>query len=480
MSRALAGQTISYTSSMLLTRGVAVVWLIVLPHFLSAAEYGVFGLITTAAALINLLVPLEVTQGLARYYPTAELDDAQKYSSSAWTFTLLMLGLTAFVLLIYSPTLCTDLLGNEQYLLVFRLAVGFCVLNTLLYFVQNQFRWDFRSREFFVGSLLFAFTTLALSIGGAFLRDPLSGVVLGQIVGIAIAVGYGGVKQLPALSLGISMVHLKRMLRFSLPVVASSLALYLSTYVSRFFVQHSVGLREVGLFIWASQVASLPPLLLLGVQASLTPFIMKNFAKDETPALIARLFEGVVALELTLCLGLGLLLPDFIYWAGYTNYAAAAPLVLMLAPAQLLFQLYVFSPGFAVAKRTDLQLAVSIVAALAAIGFNYLLVGSFAGVGAAFATMGASLVFFGCWFAVGNRLYHIPIRWLRIALLTIAFAAFSIVGGSNLLPAGKGGFSVRLGLTGAVMAVVVALRLIDFRRLIQLVRRPRREAPVLS
>lgn len=479
MSRALAGQTISYTSSMLLTRGVAVVWLIVLPHFLNTAEYGVFGLVATAAALINLLIPLEVTQGLARYYPTAEPSDAKKYVGSAWTFTLLALGLTAVVLLTYSKYLCNALLGNEKYLFVFRLAILFFILNTMLYFLQNQFRWDFRSRDFFVGSMLFALGTLAFSIGGAFfLPDPLSGILLGQILGVAVGVGYGIFKLRRTLSLAIQGAYLKRMLRFSYPLVGGSLALYLSTYVSRFFIQHSAGLSEVGLYIWASQVASLPPLLLLGVQASLAPFIMKHFAEAGTPGVIARIFEGVVGLELTLCLGLGLLFPDFIHWAGYMNYAAAAPLVLLLAPAQLLLQLYVFSPGFAVAKRTDRQLFVSVVGAIAAVAANYLLVGRFGGVGAAVATLFASSVFLGAWFVLSNPLYRIPVRWFRVAALTAAFAAFSAIGSSDFIPLGVTGFLLRLALTLALLVIVIAIRLLDLRQLVQLMRRPRQDAIV--
>ena len=81
MIRRLVEHTAAYTLANLASRGTVLIWLIVLPSFLSAADYGVLGLIITTAALVNLLIPLEVTQGLARYYPTAEPRDKRLSNS---------------------------------------------------------------------------------------------------------------------------------------------------------------------------------------------------------------------------------------------------------------------------------------------------------------------------------------------------------------------------------------------------------------
>jgi O-antigen/teichoic acid export membrane protein len=468
--RNLIGHTAAYTFANLVSRGTAVAWLIVLPSFLSVADYGALGLIVTTAALVNLLVPLEVTQGLVRYYPTAELPDKKAFVATAWTFTLLMLVAAGGLALLFSIPLCELLLGDLAYLTAFRIAIATFVLNSIFYFIQSQFRWDFRSRDYTVVTLLFAVFTLVLSIGlAATFADPLTGVLVGQVLGLAVGFVAGVSRLRKTLGLGIDGTKLKILLRFSLPLVPAGLAIFLSNYAGRFILQDLLQLSDVGLFTWASQVASIPALLLLGVQAALTPLVMKHHAEPETRSVIARAFEAIFAVELCLCLGAGLFAPDLIRWLGYDDYAGAGPLVMVLAPALMLLQVYVFAPGFAVGERTDLQLMVSILGAVAAVAFNYLLVGAFGLIGAAFATLGSSALFIGAWFVLSHRLYPTPVRWVRLALFALATAAIAAVG-MAVTGSGLADLAIKLGLVALLAAVALTLGLVQVNAIARLLR----------
>ena len=103
--RQLIGHTAAYTFANIVSRGTILVWLIFLPAFLSTAEYGVLGLIMTTAALVNVLVPLEVTQGYARYYPTAPDREKRSYAATASTFTLAALAAPAGAAWLFAPWL---------------------------------------------------------------------------------------------------------------------------------------------------------------------------------------------------------------------------------------------------------------------------------------------------------------------------------------------------------------------------------------
>ena len=87
MIRELVGHSATYTLANLISRGTVLVWLIVLPRFMSSADYGALGLILTTAALFNL-VPLEIGQALGRYYHAADGDEKGNWASTAWIFTL--------------------------------------------------------------------------------------------------------------------------------------------------------------------------------------------------------------------------------------------------------------------------------------------------------------------------------------------------------------------------------------------------------
>ena len=165
MIRQLLTHTVAYTFANIVSRATVLVWLIVLPSFLPPSAYGALGLILTAAALVNVVVPLEISQSVGRYYAVAEGADKRGYAATAWTFTIMMLAGAGVLALVLAEPLCRLLLGNLDYLPVFRMAIAFFVLNTSFYFIQTQLRWDFRSRDYVVVSIVFALITLGCSIG---------------------------------------------------------------------------------------------------------------------------------------------------------------------------------------------------------------------------------------------------------------------------------------------------------------------------
>jgi len=256
-------------------------------------------------------------------------------------------------------------------------------------------------------------------------------VLAGLVAGAGIGLVFAMVRLRGAIEWKIDLEKLRRMLRFSLPLVPASLALLLSTYASRFILNDLLTLTDVGLFTWASQLASIPGLMLVGVQGAVTPLVIKHHAEPGTPVLLARGLETVLAGGLWVCVALGLYTPELIRLLGYSQYAGAAPLVPILAPALLFVQVYVFAPGFMIAERTGLQLLISLLGAGAAVAFNYVFVAQGGAVGAAFATLVSSTLFIGSWFWISQRFYPVPVNWGRIALM-VAAAAGCEAGGARL------------------------------------------------
>ena len=89
-----------YTVGHTLTSGIAIFLLPIYTRYLSPTEYGVIDLFMVIAAIINLTIALEITQGIARYYQEGK-DEKEKreYPSSAFWFTVLVYLL--FILISY-------------------------------------------------------------------------------------------------------------------------------------------------------------------------------------------------------------------------------------------------------------------------------------------------------------------------------------------------------------------------------------------
>jgi O-antigen/teichoic acid export membrane protein len=192
---------------------------------------------------------------------------------------------------------------------------------------------------------------------------------------------------------------------------------------------------------------------------------MKHHSDPQTPGVLATSFETIFAGALWLCVALGLFTPELVQLLGYLSYARAAPLVILLAPALLLLQLYVFAPGFAVAERTGLQLLVSVLGAAAAVIFNYLLVGAAGLEGAAIATLASSAVFIGSWFILSHRLYPLPVKWLRLCLFTIAAAVCGAVGMGLTAPGMPRSIILNIALLAILGACAGILGFLRLRRL---------------
>ena len=464
-TRRFAADSVAYGTATIISRATLVVALLVLPFLLTPRDYGALSMIVTVAALAAIVVPLEISQAIARYYAPAPPAQQKAYASTAWTFLLLML--LGFLILgqVLADPLCILILGDPVYVPAFRVALLLMALNCLFYFLQNQCRWEFRTAEFVLISLVFAFLTLALSLGlGMVIDPPLFGVVLGQVLGAAVAVGLGAFGLRKSFAFRIDAAKLRQLLAFSLPLVPASLALYLSVYASRLILNGLSSLEDVGLYTLAVQIGGIATLGIVGIQAALTPLVMAHHQKPQTPGQVARLFEVTIGLAVVGCLALGLFAPELIYYAGNPAYASAGPLVLLLAPAMFMAQLYVFAPGFAVAKRTVWQMWVSVASALVGILANFLLIPVWGITGAAVATLASSIVFLSLWFALSQRLYPIPVRWGPVAVASVAGALLGAAGNGL----SYGSMFAALLTKGLILAVAVALvlmiGLVPFRK----------------
>ena len=64
-------QSAAYGMATILSRATLLISLLVLPYLLTPRDYGALSMLVTVTALIVIIVPLEISQGLARHYAPA-------------------------------------------------------------------------------------------------------------------------------------------------------------------------------------------------------------------------------------------------------------------------------------------------------------------------------------------------------------------------------------------------------------------------
>jgi O-antigen/teichoic acid export membrane protein len=457
--------SLTYGLASLLSKGLAIFLLPIYTRVLTARDYGAYDLLLTLGTLANLIVALEISQGLARYWAdTKDQDGRRKMAGTALWFSGGMYGLFLVLGLVFSAPLSRWFLGAEGFLSAFQLGLGFIAANGIYYLLLNQFRWELRSSAYAVASFAFAFATLVFAVIFCFwLGMGLEGVMLSQLLAASCAalLSWGMLRS--SFTWSFDARFLRRMLAFSAPLVPAGLAIFISLYVNRVALSHYASLDEVGLFGIASRLAGVAGLIMVGIQSALTPLVYQHFQESETPARIAMLFNWFLAVAMVACLGLTLTAEKLLLIFTTPEYMAAASLVAYLAPALLLSQMYIFAPGIGIRKKTYWQLLVAILAAGVSMLGNWLLVPRWGGTGAAVATLLSALVFFVAWVGVSQRLYPIPYAWARIVMATLGFGV--CVGLGLALDAMEASFWVALSgkvvLSAMLLSVILGCGLVS-------------------
>ena len=409
------------------TRSIGLLLLPLYSRVLSPSDYGLFDLILATAAIAAIIVPLEVSLGLAREYPDAASQaEKRRYATTAWLFTIAMYGLFTVVAVALHFSAVTPRFTPIP-LPVLGFGLAYVVLMGLLYFLQNQLRWELRGLNYSIVTLLNAVGggALAALLGWHYgLHGVLIGLVLGALCAIALARAFLGESLRGNWDTG----KLRLMLGYSLPLVPASLSALVTLYVDRALLSYYSGLHDLGLFAVGYRVASISLLGLVGIQGALIPLIYSHHAAARTPADIARLFRWFAGLSILLCGFLGLFASEILRVLVAPSFQDASKIVMILAPACVMMQLYFFFPGMFLAKKTWLQLGVQATAALVNISICLWLIPMFGFVGAALGNFFASVIFCVIWATASQNHYPILFEW-RIIFGGVALYAVAIAVG---------------------------------------------------
>jgi O-antigen/teichoic acid export membrane protein len=209
---------------------------------------------------------------------------------------------------------------------------------------------------------------------------------------------------------------LKSMLKFSMPLVLSSAAAIVSTFVDRVVVRESLGLHALGVYGVAARFASIVGILTVGLQAALSPLIYRLWRKADTAAKLHQVFRFYCAAMIPVLGGLSLFSPEIIFITSGQSFRDASLVLPPLAAASMLSSLYIFTPGLFLSGRTAIASSLNILGAVVNLGFCIILSRTVGIVGAALASAVAALVVFTGHALLGCRYFSVPFEKSHLAV----------------------------------------------------------------
>ena len=436
MIRRFLADSAVYGVAALLSQGIGLLLFPFLAHHFSPQQYGVIDILTLVAIIANLTVALEVNQGLGRQFVDASERERVEYASTALLFTIGAYTVFAIVALTLAVPLTHVLLAPSVDPWITRVAIVWIWIAGIVYLAQDQLRWRMRPRAYAVVAVTTATVTAGATAVLVFgFGVGVIGALIGQLAGaLAAALVVFGLSR-DAYALRFDRRKLGAMLAFSLPLVPSSIGVFLNGFADRLVLQHTRSLADVGIYGVAFRIATIVTLLLAGVQGATTPLILARHEEPTTRGELARIFRLFSAIALIAFLVVSLFADTGVRVLASGAYARADVLVPYLFMSALLFGVYIFAPGLTIIKRTGTFALISVSAGLLNLGLALALVPPLGIRGAGLATVASSAWFFVLTMLFSQRHYAVGHDWIRLGA-ALAVAIGVLVLGRAVIPIG--------------------------------------------
>lgn len=400
-----------YAIANLFTRGISFVLLPLYTAVLSPTDFGMIDFITIVGSLVAVTTALEVTQGLHRYVPEhLGTEEPKLYASTALWFTISCYSLLLILFNVFADSISVMMFDTADKSLLVKIASISYLVNAIFYLIQSQLRCELKTKENVACVTLSAlcislFTAIALLVLSAGVEGAILAIISGNVVGIVLAFYFCRA----SIGFVFSSTHLKAMLKFSIPLIPSSVGVITAMYIDRISIKEMLSLQELGIYGVASRVAFITSLLIVGFQQALTPLIYSRYKKPETPKQVARLFQIFIAAALVFFLVISFFRHEIISIIATEAFARAADLIPFLCAAVIFSTLYIFFPGLGIEGKTKTISIISLATAAVNLVLNYLLIPEFGLVGSSFANCFSAALGFLCYYYFSQKYYFIPI-----------------------------------------------------------------------
>jgi O-antigen/teichoic acid export membrane protein len=449
-------QSSIYTLSTFLSRAITLLLVPLYVRVLSPEDYGIVDILTITCTLINLTIALEIHQAIARFYNDWTESERPFYVSTAFWFNIIVY--TGFVALMYPfrETMAGFFIENKTRTGEIDAALLMAWTSGIYYFTQSQLRWQMKASLHAITSVSFTIVTTLTTVLLVLVLDfkvlgVLYGLVAGNLFASALAIYFAR----DSYRFSFSVTRLFEMVRFSSPLVFSSISVFFSLYVDRILIKQMLNLTELGLFSIGQKFASVVGLFLSGVNNAITPLIYTHYKKEDTPKQIEKIFRLFLLGALVLFLGAGLFSKEVLIIFTNEQYYGAAPIIPVLILTTLLSSVYNFTPGLFIQNKTKIISLINIGVAIVNFILNWFLIPVWGIMGACISTLIGYTFSFMVYVYFNQKYYPINFYWGKYALSIITVLFVLVVVYLLGLPLTVGSVSLKVVLMILITFVII-------------------------
>lgn len=420
MARSIVKSSSLYAAGTVARAASSIIMLPIYTRYLSPEIYGTAELLNLVLDLTILVLGARITTGMFKFYSDAK----EQKSKNTVLSTCLWLGLSVntlaiIVLWLIAPTLSSLLNSPEMskplQWFAFTLAFGTMAEIGMGYFRVNDqagryLGFSLLKLTLQIGASLYFIVHLELGLWGIIYASLFSGGIQTLLL-LAFVLPQIGIKYSPPLAM--------QLIKYSLPIIYGSIAMYYMTFGDRYFIQHYNGLAEVGIYALGYKFGFMLTALVWSPFMSYWGARQFDHAKEPNSAATFS---------------------DTFYTANYVLWAIATGMVIFLAPTihlmadsayykaidiapyiilAYLFQCWTEYHRFGILESGNTKYLnyYTWVAAIVISVLYVLLIPLWGGVGAAIATAITMFIRFLLVYKKSQQYFVFSTNWLKVSLL---------------------------------------------------------------
>lgn len=478
MKRTLTFHTAIYSASNILVVMAGLITFPLITRLMSVEEYGLLNLISLAIMMLVGLGKAGLQTSIVRFSSEArsgdkEFGQADVYITALASMFLIVVSLQA-IWIVASQFLPLSFVGDERAYLIFIIASLLVVSEVMISGVYNIFVSEKKSVAISIFNVASKYSLIFAIVPGLyFFSDKLfTFYFISSVHGLVFASIsiYLCHRYFSIFKGQISLAMNKRLLAYGLPLIGYEVIWHIFSYGDRVQINYFLSMESLGYYAAASNLCTYIQIIFVtSMVTAVTPMYMDRFeneGREATEDFLASCLRYYLCVAIPAAFGLtavGADLLEFLAGAKYLEGHRAIPFIIvgMLIGGVALLA----AAGLTIMKRTKLMMGLVVLAAIANLLLNLVLIPTFGLQGAASATLISFILYAGISAYFGRAVLTLRVDPQALLIYLLAGLLMYMAITSIDMQAGVLRLIAKIGIGGLIYVSLILLLDRDLREL---------------
>lgn len=374
-----------YLFSAVLSSGVSFLLIPVFTRLLSAADFGIISIATTTTSLLTQVLGFGLSNYVTQmHFKYTQNNDQAKILGSLLAFWFVASTGLALVVEAVGELGYMDIVRGVRFKPYLELALWTAYMTIFISAIQALFMARKQSVKMALVSLSVSLIGSSLSLLLiTWLREGAKGCLVGALIASVIVGGGAIILLVKKSQIGFERQKVVEGLKFSLPLIPHTVALWVLTLSDRYILSHFESTGAVGIYSLGYQVGYIMSMVTNSVNNSFYPIASLKLSEGDGSRVVPHLGTSVIAGFAITSVGVAALGPELILMFTPERYHGAVAIVPWIALAFFFQGLYfLLSLGTWFSMKTGLMPIITIIAAVANVAINFYVIPRMGVVGA--------------------------------------------------------------------------------------------------